>query len=282
MSESRHTTERLKQWRTQDLKPDFVKTLDKIEEFGWQTWSIFGENVADNFAYTVGTFDTLELPELITIGLPTQTGASSLNRAIARMREGADLTKGRFRDIVGEVEVEFLPVDPKWLHHAMLRTDWYYEGADVPVLQLVYPDLENRFQWENGFTDYFSQPMLAPGYPEQLLEQDFWASQDRVYSVPGWPFADPPYTRALLSQTVHDKEEPITYVSHEAGVWRFMGDKMTDGGGPVYSRLLHPLDADVSLVVLADLPIGWYAIRSGAEGPWERFEWDAEEDEDED
>ena len=74
--------------------------------------------------------------------LLVETGAQSLNRAVALMRKGVDLSKGRFRDIVGEVEVEFLPVDPKWLHHLMLRTNWYYEGADVPVLQLVFPDLE--------------------------------------------------------------------------------------------------------------------------------------------
>src|ERR1700733_10523027 len=143
------TTERLQLWRSRDLSPHFSETLEKIEEFGWQTWSVFAKETADNFAYTVGVFDTLGLPELITIGLPVETGAQSLNRAVAFMRKGVDLSKGRFRDIVGEVEVEFLPVDPKWLHHLMLRTNWYYEGADVPVLQLVFPDLENRFQWED-------------------------------------------------------------------------------------------------------------------------------------
>src|SRR5580698_2595615 len=89
-------TERLQLWRSRDLNPNFSETLNKIEKFGWQTWSVFAKETADNFAYTVGVFDTLGLPELITIGLPVETGAQSLNRAVALMRKGVDLSKGRF------------------------------------------------------------------------------------------------------------------------------------------------------------------------------------------
>jgi hypothetical protein len=275
------TTERLQLWRSRDLNPNFSETLDKIGEFGWQTWSVFANETADNFAYTVGVFDTLGLPELITVGLPVETGAQSLNRAVAFMRKGVDLSKGRFRDIVGKVEVEFLPIDPKWLHHLMLRTDWYYEGTDVPVLQLVFPDLENRFQWEDGFTDHFRQPMLAPGYPEQDLEGDLWDSHDRSIGASDWNFADPPQTRALFSQSVQNDEEPITYATRDDGEWLFLGDQMTDGAGPVRSRLSRALRKDPTLADLADLPVGWCATRSIVGAPWERFERGPEDLEDE-
>jgi len=32
---------------------------------------------------------------------------------------------------------------------------WYNGNADFPVLQAVYPDLENRFPEDEGFTEYF-------------------------------------------------------------------------------------------------------------------------------
>lgn len=274
-------SDRLKLWQGRELNENFKKTIETIKKFGWQTWSVSASDTSPSFSYTVGVHDLLGLPELIAVGLLDETGGSSLNRAVKLMREGVDLTKGTFRDIVGEVEVEFLTVDPKWLHHVMLRTHWYYEGADVPVLQLVYPDLENRFQWEDGFTDYFRQPILAPGYPEQHLEHDFWASHDRNSCLFQWKFPDPPHTRVFLSGAVQAKTEAVTYVSHdeEDGAWQFLDDGMADSGGPVISCFHHPIDADRTLEELADLPLGWYAVRATPDAPWERFEHGPEEQE---
>ena len=75
-----------------------------------------------------------------------------------------------------------------------------------------------------------------------------------------------------VSETVHSGTELVTYVSHdvEDGVWQFLGDSMSDGGGPVISCFHHPIDRDPSLVELADLPLGWHAERSRVGEPWTR------------
>ena len=191
------------------------------------------------------------------------------------MRTGVDLSKGRFRDIVGEVEVEFLPVDPKWLDHLMLRTNWYYEGADVPVLQLVFPDLENRFQWEDGFTDHFRQLMLAcPVIQSKTWSRIFGIPTILRSALPDWNFPDPPLNAGSLLSNLsrsQNDEEPFTYAARDDGEWLFLGDQMTDGGGPVRSRLTRVLPKDPTLFELADLPVNWYATRSEVGAPWERF-----------
>jgi len=278
---SNFTSERLKLWRGRELNENFTETLNKIEEFGWQTWTVGAEQLKRNFSYTVGVSDIFGLPELITVGLIPETGGHSLNRAVKLMRDGIDLTKGRFRDIVGEVEVEFQSIDPKWMHHVMLRTDWYYEGRDVPALQLIYPDLENRFQWEEGFNDFFRQPILATGYPEQQQERSFWLSNDRHSSLFRWKFADSPDRQVFVSRPVSTKEEDVTYVSHDAedGAWLFMGEALANDDVPVLLRLHEVVDEDRSLEELADLPAGWCASREAPGKPWERFE--SEEDDDE-
>lgn len=149
---------------------------------------------------------------------------------------------------------------------------WYYDGADFPALQLVYPDLKNRFPSDEGFDQYFAQPLMQPGAPMTRVENDFWASTDPESSLFNWKFPDPPHTRVFLSETVHNGTEPVTYVSHDAedGAWQFLGDSMAEGGGPVISCFHHPIDRDPSLTELADLPVGWYAKRTKVGDPWVR------------
>ncbi len=155
---------------------------------------------------------------------------------------------------------------------------WYNGDADFPVLQAVYPDLENRFPEDTGFTEYFRQPLLQPETPMTTLEDDFWASADPNSSLFNWKFPDHPHTRVFLSEAVQSGREPITYVSHdiEDGAWQFLGDSMSGGLEPVVSCFHHPVDDDPSLNELADLPLGWWAERAKPGDPWIRRQHEAE------
>jgi hypothetical protein len=176
MNDQPYITERTKMWRTRELTPWFTETIDHIEEFGFRVVSVVSEELASSWSYTVGVYDTCGKPELVTVGLPYKVALSALNEAVERMRNGIDLTNGRHDDIIGDVDVEFHPVDPKWLHHIMLSTTWFYEEADVPVLQLIFPDLENRFPDQPGFDIKFAQPMLSGDIEYGSLEYQFWKS----------------------------------------------------------------------------------------------------------
>lgn len=113
---------------------------------------------------------------------------------------------------------------------------------------------------------------MQPGAVMTRVENDFWASADPKSSLFNWKFRDDPHTRVFLSETVHKGTEPVTYVSHDAedGSWQFLGESMSDGGGPVISCFHHPIDSDPSLAELADLPLGWYAERDRVGEPWTR------------
>lgn len=277
----RFDSHRLRLWRSRaaDLKPSFVETLDTIERFGWQRWSIASNEPDDlDFAYTVGLSDMFDFPELIAVGFPVKVGGAALNEAFEMMRQGRDLTQGRVKGVLGgNIEVEFHRVHPRWLHRVMLRAHWYYEGKDVPVLQLVYPDLENRFQWEDGFNEFFRQPMLAPGYPEQDLEKEFWDSHDMSFQRSAWRFPDPPSTRVMTSEEIESGQAGVTYVAHYGdGTWMFLGDAEADS--PPQTSRLRLVNADPSLVDIADLPRGWTAVRAGPGKRWERFEESEEDD----
>jgi hypothetical protein len=228
----------------------------------------------------VGVFDTCGKPEIITVGLLPETAHFALNEAAKALRVGVDLTTGRHPNLTGQVDCEFRPVDRKWVEHLMGWALWYYDGDDFPVVQIVYPDLRNRFPEDEGFDKSFEQPLMQPNAPMTRAENDFWASADPKSSLFNWKFPDDPHVRVFLSESVHKGTEPVTYVSHDAedGAWQFLGDSMSDGGGPVTSCFHHPIDCDPSLAELSDLPLGWYAGRGRVGEPWTRKKYSRDDE----
>ena len=265
-------TARTRRLRAGALSEADEHTISHVEEFGCSVVSVRRTKYGLGWSYTVGVFDTSGEPEIITIGLLPETAHSALNEAAKLLRAGVNLTTGRHRDLIGQVDCEFRPVDRKWVEHLMGWALWYYDGGDFPVVQAVYPDLQNRFPEDEGFDKSFEQPLLQPDAPMARAENDFWASVDPKSSLFNWKFTEDPHARVFLSETVHSGTEPVTYVSHDAedGTWQFLGDSMSDGGGPVISCFHHPIDCDPTLAELADLPLGWYAERRGVGEPWTR------------
>jgi hypothetical protein len=257
-------------------------TIRHIEEHGCSVISVKSTPYCLGWSYTIGIFDTCGKPEIVTVGLLPDTAHHALNAAAKLLRSGVELTQQRHRDLVGEVECEFRPVDPKWTAHLMDWAEWYYGGCSFPVLQAVYPDRENRFPEDKDFDKTFAQPLMQPHAPMTGVEKGFWESTDANSSLFDWKFSDPPDTRVFLSETVHKGTEQVTYVSHdiEDGAWQFLGDSMSAGGGPVISCFHHLIDDDRTLGELADLPAGWYATRSRVGEPWVRrkHEEDGERD----
>jgi hypothetical protein len=271
-SKQNFETARTRKFRTSVLPKEDERTISHIEEFGCSVVNVARTNHGLGWSYTIGIFDTSGKPELVTVGLPPETAHHALNEGAKLLRAGVDLTRGRHRDLIGEVDCEFRPVDPKWIKQLMNWAIWYYDGLDFPVLQVVYPDLKNRFPEDEGFDKVFEQPLMQPMAAMTKAENDFLASTDPASSLFNWKFADDPHTRVFLSETINNGTEPVTFVSHDAddGAWQFLGDRMMDGGGPVISCFHHPIDRDPSLAELADLPLGWYAERDGVGQPWIR------------
>jgi Domain of unknown function (DUF4262) len=265
-------TARTRKFREGPLPAEDERTIANIEEYGCSVINVARTSYGLGWSYTIGIYDTCGKPEVVTVGLPPNTAHHALNEAARLLRSGAELTKGRYRDLVGEVECEFRPVDPKWAAHLMGWAGWYYGGYDFPVLQVVYPDRENRFPEDQNFDKVFAQPLMQPNTVMTRVEKDFWASTDPNSSVFDWKFPDAPDTRVFLSEAVQKGTEQVTYVSHdvEHGAWQFLGGSMIAGGGPVISCFHHLVDDDRTLSELADLPVGWYATRSKVGEPWVR------------
>jgi hypothetical protein len=277
-----YETARTRHWRLTDLHPTDANTIAKIEEFGCFVLTVGnGKHREMNYTYTIGVYDTCGKPDLITAGLHHEVAHSCLNEAARLLRTGIDLTQGRHADLIGNVDCEFRPVDPKWVGRLMNWGNWYYGGTEYPVLQVVYPDLKNRFPEDEGFDCRFKQPLMQPDAPLRHIEEDFWNGADETSSLFGWKFAEGPHTTVYISKNVHAGLEPVTFVYRDPeGDWQFTGDTGIESGG-VAVCFHHPIDSDPSLKELADLPVGWCAERDEPGAAWERSSYEPEEDDEE-
>jgi hypothetical protein len=181
MSEGPFATDRTRRWRQSKIRDFNREEIDTIEKFGCQVLGVAGESGSPSFAYTFGLFDTGGLPEIVAVGLPHKTAFALLNEATDRLRNGVNLSQGRHAGFfLANVECEFRPVDPKWIKRLMLGAMWFYEGAEFPALQAVYPDLENRFPEAANFDVNFAQPLLQPERSFGQIEEDFWNAQEKA------------------------------------------------------------------------------------------------------
>lgn len=275
------STKRTRYLRTTELSKIDDGIIGQVEEHGCSLISV-GRQCKDDFGwtYSVGVYDTCGQPELIVVGLPFGVAKSCLNEAARRMRNGVDVTKEQQKELIANVVCELRIVSPNWVRRLMNFANWYNGSADYPVLQLIYPDLQNRFQWEEGFEDRFIQPLLQSGTPCTPVDQEFWDSiGDDEERFPDWKFLDKPHTKVFISKAVQDGNEWITYVTHDHsdGAWQILGDTGIETGGPELACLHHMVERDPSLMELADLPAGWYAERTAPGEPWERFQSGPEE-----
>ena len=277
----KYETERIRVLRSEERSRFESEELDIIEKHGSMILHVqYPDEPRPGFSYTIGLYNTRQTPELITCGLSTRAALAALNHAADLLADGVVLTTGRHHNVIGNVDVEFRPVDRMWIEVLMLSAVWFNGNADFSALQLVFPDLENRFPEDNGFDPHFDQPLLQLGAPMRQIEEDFWDEHAPAGKFYKWRFPCSPRSQAYVSKAVHDAAEPVTFVSHDAddGAWQFIGDTDVESVGVALVCLHHPIDSDPSLKELADLPRGWCAERGTPGEPWIRSEFPSQDE----
>lgn len=89
-----------------------------------------------------------------------------------------------------------------------------------------------------------------------------------------WNFDDSPNMAVIANRKIIMSEEWIAYVSHDRGdgVWQFhtlYSDSVSEADAVLVS-LQKMVSIDNSIVVLADLPLGWCAWRNSKNDAWKR------------
>ena len=144
---------------------EFNKELDKsIAEYGWHVIKVMADEEGPGFCFSVGLFKSFGHPEIIIVGLDLDLGHELINLMGDEIREGVKFEAGQYYDdIIEEYSCYMLEVSKEnyegWLGTAI----GYYQSEDFPVLQCIYPTVDNVYPWQEEWPEEIEdlQPVLA-------------------------------------------------------------------------------------------------------------------------
>ncbi len=194
-----------------------------------------------------------------------------LNRIGDLIRDGRRLQPEQTLDgILIDFPVTFRSSHESWFRDLFGYLLWFNRRAPVPLLQVLWPDREGRFPWDEdvGHRCKFDQPSLW--LPKAEHPPGRWTRMD--LDSP-WPFPDPPSTGVFTTDRIHTEASEILGVVHDHdGDWMFLdGDDVTADDG-VLVHLEHIVGEHPDVAEVGDLPVGWAAWRESPAQPWVREE----------
>ena len=98
------------------------------------------------------------------------------------------------------------------------------------------------------------------------------ADADQSLMNDPWPYSDPPNVMAMTLQQIMDGSAPILLVCRDDddGTWQFLDGNAVSMADALLVCLKNVVSLDPSVAELADMPIGWQAVRTSGDAPWQR------------
>ncbi len=139
------------------------RCLSDIREHGWHVAKVPAVGDTPAWCFTIGLHRNYGHPEVITFGLPLNTGHAVLNIAGRGAKAGSRFNcDAPYDDFLDGYDCMFRSVEAKWHRWFAGYAMWFYGGSDFPLLQLFWPDREHTFPWDPSAENWLqsSQPLL--------------------------------------------------------------------------------------------------------------------------
>lgn len=139
------------------------KVRDDITKYGLSVIAVPSDGKTPSLAYSVGLWQGHHHPEIVTFGLPPRVAHVIINDIGKGVLAGKKFKDGDIVKKLANFPVALVSV-PKDRFEGVLNVCLaFYEHSEFEALQLVWPDREGRFPWQNGFDEKFrrAQPLLA-------------------------------------------------------------------------------------------------------------------------
>lgn len=145
----------------------------QIDNGHWAVMGIFSDEGDPYHTFSVGLYENFDQPEIVIFGVHPQMAGRIINDIGERIARGFKLEAGRVYDdvLTGNYGALFMPVEKHQYDAYLGSALWYYQSDHFPVMQLVWPDPNGKFPWEDGFDPYYAsaQPLIGL-IPENAAE----------------------------------------------------------------------------------------------------------------
>jgi hypothetical protein len=151
-----------------DHTPEQQQLLADIAENGVHVVHVPQTDEQPEYSYTVGLWESFGQPEVLVFGLEEEVAEDLLNVVADEASEDAKFLPDSKHDglLVGYPARFFVVAQPQYAA-LVPQIGWAYAGEVVPVVQLVWPDKQGRWPWEDGVREGFakSQPVFGRKAP---------------------------------------------------------------------------------------------------------------------
>lgn len=127
-----------------------------IEKFGWHMMGIIPtlddpSPVKLHWGYSVGFWKTYESPEMVVFGLRPELAHGCFSRVVDLIKQGQTFVHGtRTTEIAEGYETVFRTVPTDHDEYPFRSAGVYYGHYDFPAVQMVLPDVNGKFPWDEG------------------------------------------------------------------------------------------------------------------------------------
>lgn len=222
-----------------------------IEEYGCHLALIEADNYMPAFAYSIGLFEKFQHPEICCFGLSTQVMGQLINHLASMIKDGLEIELDRsYPRLIKGYDIRFIEVRKEHFANNFGYGGWYYKNFDFPMLQMIWPDKENKLPWEEGFNPEwkFKQPLLD-------RNTDFFFYEERNLGV---------FTTQDVLEGV-----PILHIYHnEDGDWQFHSSTSPQEKDAKLVSLEELVKLDPSINDVYYLEYGAMAHRASKDDEW--------------
>ena len=133
-----------------------------IEERGWAMYYNFGDENAPSYAYTIGFFETLKVPEIILFGINRKNAILTFNHIfdlLLKRKEEFPVLEKNYDILRDDVPVIFSDINYSIATEYFDYCNEYYQDKTViyPAIQLIWPDEKSLFPWEPHYNTKYKQ-----------------------------------------------------------------------------------------------------------------------------
>jgi Domain of unknown function (DUF4262) len=147
-----------------DLEPLDRRSLETIQDFGWNVVLIPEDEEGPGFAFSIGLYYTFNHPEMLITGQKLETMHGIINHVGNLIRNGEVFLPNRnYSEILEGYETAVITIEQSFYRDFLGAAMWFYERKDFPVLQLVWPSRHHLLPWSEGAPSDFKkvQPLLG-------------------------------------------------------------------------------------------------------------------------